>query len=69
MIISIAASFLAVAKENQNAIQSMFYLICINLFVDYYNVKLIMTLYRAVWYHIFPSSIRILQHLSVNLFI
>jgi len=44
MIISIAVSFLA-AKGNQNTIQSKFYLICINLFVDHYNMKLIMTFY------------------------
>jgi hypothetical protein len=48
MIISIAASFLAAAKENQNAIRSKFYLVCINQFLDYYNVKLTMTFYRAV---------------------
>jgi len=42
MTISIAASsFIAVAsaaEENQNAIQSMFNSICIDLFTDYYNM-------------------------------
>jgi len=37
MIISIVASFLA-AKENQDAIKSRSNSICIDLFVDYYNM-------------------------------